>query len=299
MEIMKLSDKTEKKLHHRLFPENAWTIYNNADKILNDTRMFFAPVNIRNGVAYIGDKPFEKPTVGIYLEWWMKYPETSIDRDGNLIWFISGSPLSGANASMSVSPSGMCYKVEETPHLNEIMRSFSTVNHSYDKQKQEIEPYTFEEVLTILRGKEYGNTIKNIQEELNLLSRLYDHREGYDSSRIIKSSQRTTLQRLRKPIMEFFDDYSLVEKGMYKLKEEYEEKLKGLREKYPDEGAEFYIQQSAAIYPYLASLRVLVSMVESFMADTFGRNPNKLDFIDVIRWARREKELEEKRKDRD
>lgn len=79
MDIKKLSDKAEKKLHHRLFPENAWPIFNNADKILNDPRMFFAPVNIRNGVAYIGDRPFEKATLGIYIEWWMKYQETEIE----------------------------------------------------------------------------------------------------------------------------------------------------------------------------------------------------------------------------
>ena len=123
-------------------------------------------------------------------------------------------------------------------------------------RNKRLEPYTFDKVLTILRGKEYGNTIKNIQEKLDLLSRLYDHREGYDSSRIIPSSQRTTLQRLRKPIMEFFKDYYLVEKGMYKLKEEYEQKLKGLREKYTDESDEFYIQKSAAMNPYLTILRV-------------------------------------------
>lgn len=298
MEIKKISDKVDKKLYHRLFPENAWTIYNNAEKILNDPKMFFAPVDIRNGVAYIGDRPFENATVGIYLEWWLNHPESSKDKDGSLIWFISGSPLSGANASMSVNPYGNIRKVKNPPYLTDIMRSFGPLNHSYDRQKQEVEPYTFEEVLTILRGKEYGNAIKNIQEELDLISRLYDHREGYDSSRIIRSSQRTTLQRLRKPIMEFFEDFTLIEKGMYKLKEEYEQKLEGLREKYPEESEEFYIQQSRAMYPYLASLRELVSMVEPFMADTFGRNPNKLDFIDVIRWARREKKLEEKRKDR-
>lgn len=82
MEIKKLSDKAEEKLHHPLFPENAWIIYNNADKIFNKAEVF------------------------------------------------------------------------------------GLLNHSNESQKQEIAPYTFDKVLTILRGKEYGNTIKNIQEEI-------------------------------------------------------------------------------------------------------------------------------------
>lgn len=90
----------------RLFVENAWFLLKNADEILSDSRMFFAQLDINNHLAYTGTNGFQHPTIGIYVEWWLHYKDVSVTPEGNLIWFIAGSPLSGAHTCSSVKPDG-------------------------------------------------------------------------------------------------------------------------------------------------------------------------------------------------
>lgn len=39
--------------------------------------MFLAPVNIDNGLAYIGTSPSRHPTLGVYLKWWHHYRDAA------------------------------------------------------------------------------------------------------------------------------------------------------------------------------------------------------------------------------
>ena len=96
----------EKQYNHHIFFENAWFFLEHAEIILNDSRMFLAPVKVQNGIAYTGTSGFQHPTLGIYLEWWLNFKEAAIDGNGNPIWYISGSPLSGNNCCMAATIEG-------------------------------------------------------------------------------------------------------------------------------------------------------------------------------------------------
>ena len=69
----------------KLFYEHAHLFLANADKILTDSRLFLAPVHIVNGLAYTGTSGFRKPTLGVYIEWWIYHKDASIDAKGRPI----------------------------------------------------------------------------------------------------------------------------------------------------------------------------------------------------------------------
>jgi hypothetical protein len=102
-------DKEKEKIETDMFIKNAWLFYKNREKILNDSRMFLSPVPIRNILAYSGESGFRKPTIGIYIEWWINC-ESSIIQDENakteLVYYIAGSPLTGTNSCSAVNESG-------------------------------------------------------------------------------------------------------------------------------------------------------------------------------------------------
>ncbi|MCH5217878.1 MAG: hypothetical protein J1F07_04930 [Muribaculaceae bacterium] len=150
------SDEAEatRQYNHHLFTENAWFLLDNAERIFSDSRMFLAPVNIVNGLAYMGTSPFRHPTLGVYLEWWLNYREAAVDAKGNLVWYISGSPLSGSNCCSTVNPDGLQLPISQRTRFSDIWRSFCEVNNRYNEAKQRCEAYTLEEVLQILRGLE-------------------------------------------------------------------------------------------------------------------------------------------------
>ena len=145
--------KAKRLYNYSLFAENAWLFFNNAERILNDSRMFFAPVYIENHLAYIGTNGFKNPTLGVYLEWWLNCDKASIDANGNLVWYISGSPLTGCNACSSVTPEGDRVPIELHTSFSNIWRSFMAVNNRYNEAKQRCEAYTLEKVLRILNDE--------------------------------------------------------------------------------------------------------------------------------------------------
>ena len=137
-----------------LFLKNAFLFLEKKELIYSDSRMFLARVPIKNGVAYSGTHGFEWPTLGVYLEWWELCEQAHFtDEDGKerLIWFISGSPLSGANACASVDNEGESKKTPVSPFLP-VWKSFVAVNTRYDEIKPLYEAYTLEEVVRIING---------------------------------------------------------------------------------------------------------------------------------------------------
>lgn len=150
-------EQKEKRLYnYSLFAENAWFFFNNAERILNDSRMFFAPVYIENHLAYFGTNGFKNPTLGVYLEWWLNCGKASIDANGNLVWYISGSPLSGCNACSSVTLAGKQVPIEQHTSFRDIWQSFCEVNNRYNEVKEKCEAYTLEEVLEKLNYEAYN-----------------------------------------------------------------------------------------------------------------------------------------------
>lgn len=151
-EVLKNENEEERRRNHKLFYENAWLLYENAETIMTDSKMFFAPVRIQNHLAYTGVRGFRNPTVGVYVEWWREYEKAAIDANGNLLWYVSGSPLSGCNCCQSVTREGKSDDIAQRTQFKEIWQSFTLVNTRYSEAKQNIEAYTLEEVIAKLKA---------------------------------------------------------------------------------------------------------------------------------------------------
>ena len=137
-----------------LFLEYAHRLIEASDTILADSRMFLAPLPIRNGLAYTGTSGFQNPTLGIYIEWWRNNKCAWIeDKKGisHPIYYIAGSPLSGRNACAYVDSNGEGQSIS-VPHFSIVWRTFAQTNTHYTEAKQCYEAYTLAEVIEILFG---------------------------------------------------------------------------------------------------------------------------------------------------
>ena len=146
----------------KLFLQNAHRLIGEGDKIMADSRMFLAPVPIRNGLAYTGTSGLRNPTLGVYIEWWRNHKcAWAEDKNGALqpIYYIAGSPLSGCNACAYVGDDGDGHSVSVYPFSN-VWRSFMEVNTHYTEAKQLYDAYSLEEVIEQL----FGNSSDNISD---------------------------------------------------------------------------------------------------------------------------------------
>jgi len=140
----------------QFFTDHAFFFLEHAAQILSDSRMFFAPVSVRNGLDYVGPRGFANPTLGIYITWWLNNPsDTQIEIEGKraLVYQLAGSPLSGCNCCRCVSPNGVIHTVEH-PNFHQLYRSFIAINHRYKEQKATAEYDTLEVVYLKLNGPE-------------------------------------------------------------------------------------------------------------------------------------------------
>ena len=132
-----------------LFLDNAFLFLQNKDRIMSDSRMFLRPIPIQNGLAYTGTAGFNHPTLGVYLEWWLSCEKATIlkeDKTEWLVYFISGSPLSGANKCGIVNEKGDIESETLCP-FSLVWRSFTSINKRYDEAKSLYQAYTLEEVV--------------------------------------------------------------------------------------------------------------------------------------------------------
>ena len=144
--------RKQEEIDEKLFYEHAHLFLANADKILSDSRLFLAPVNVENGLAYTGTSGFHKPTLGVYIEWWLHHKDASIDAKGLPIWFISGSPLSGSNACSAVDRKGKTHRAQLNGSFLAVWSSFVKVNNRYNEFKGRYMAYELREVIDILEG---------------------------------------------------------------------------------------------------------------------------------------------------
>ena len=150
---VKLAAKEEAKAQIRLFIENAFFLYEHREHVFSDSRMFLSPVAVQNGLAYTGTSGFTNPTLGVYLEWWVNCEGAlRVDDNGvrSLVYYLAGSPLSGANSCAAVFEDGKSEKVSLRPFC-EYWRSFMHINKRYDNAKSCYEAYTLQQVLDLLK----------------------------------------------------------------------------------------------------------------------------------------------------
>ena len=176
--IAPVSDESMQK--QQLFADNAFYLLAHMDRIMNDSRMFLAPVASRNGLAYTGTSGFKRPTLGVYFEWW----QTSDDamRIGNegcrsLVFTLAGSPLSGMNRCSSVREDGKI-EIVSLSSFNRHCGSFFKINARYTEAKVRYQAYTLQEVLDILHREDNGKldydhviTTRFMQHEIDRLNR--------------------------------------------------------------------------------------------------------------------------------
>ena len=175
-------DDKEDKEQLRLFLDNAFVLLANRERILSDSRMFLCPLPFcRNGLAYTGTSGFQRPTLGIYLEFWMTCEQACLvdDNDGKwLLHHIAGSPLSGSNRCRLVDARGEEKTVQVT-EFKKVWTTFMDINRRYADAKVKYEAYSLRRVLGILeeegakeRVEENTHifflewTVKNLKERL-------------------------------------------------------------------------------------------------------------------------------------
>jgi len=156
----------------KFFTDHAFFFLDHREKILNDSLMFLAPVPIENGIAYFGTSGFKRPTLGVYVEWWMTCIPAIISRyrkNSWLVYYIAGSPLSGRNCCGIVNAKGECLSECLPNPFSAIWRSFVEVNTRYDEAKERYESYSLEEVVKLLEASDEGDSLT--ERELYLLQR--------------------------------------------------------------------------------------------------------------------------------
>lgn len=155
-------EEAKERYYRQLFIENVHLFLDESDKILSDGRLFLAPVYVNNHLAYTGTSGFNNPTIGVYLLWWLHFPEGAFDEKGNPIWYIAGSPLSGANACSAVNNKGESVKAHLKGSFKSVWRPFMGINQGLTQAKQRCEAYTFEEALVQFRGEEYAEYMEKV-----------------------------------------------------------------------------------------------------------------------------------------
>ena len=279
----------------KLFTDNAWFLLNNAERVFSDSRMFLSPVRIQNGLAYSGTSGFWQPTVGVYLEWWLNFEKPAIDKNGNLVWYISGSPLSGSNCCCSVKPDGEVVDISQRTSFMDIYRSFMRVNNRYTEAKQKCEAYTLEETLIRLRGDEYKFQILELKHEMletvlnerisTLERSLQNQKEKH--RKLIMANKRLILDYNASVIAEFYREYSEYDKKVKELETVYIQKRKELKRQFHRGTIEgdYKAMLAEISRNYKTMKREQSERLSQFVKEIFGKNPNNITPTDVIRFA--------------
>lgn len=136
----------------KFFVTNAFRFLQYRDRIMSDSRMFLCPVPIQNGLACTGTSGFQRPTLGVYIEWWLNC-ESAMIFNGigkkKLVYQIAGSPLSGSNHCGIVNENGET-ETESIQTFSSLWPIFMRINNRYDEAKGLYQAYTLEQVVEIL-----------------------------------------------------------------------------------------------------------------------------------------------------
>lgn len=239
----KPADEEERYLQ-KLFTDNAFLILANRERILDDSRMLLTPVPVRNGLAYSG--AFQTATLGVYIEWWMNAPYSVLfdekDDTMSLIWYLSGSPLSGGNLCSMVTEDGKAETVR-VHFFRKLWPKFTDILADYHDAKRLYQAYTLPEVIDILRRETtrefYTESIKEFhyQAKIHLLNaKLKDCEQNYESlkekSGKYEKEWHFALYQLKKEeIVAFHKEYSLRKENLQNRKEELAKENRELKRK--------------------------------------------------------------------
>lgn len=213
-----------------LFWGNAFRFLKYRNKIMSDSRMFLCPVPIQSGIAYTGTSGFCRPTLGVYLEWWLNCESALIcDENGmkKLVYHIAGSPLSGSNSCGVVDENGKTESANIQP-FSTLWSCFMRINSRYDEAKSLYQAYTLKEVVDILEGETLSLIDDMELENIYLRSALYWKAKNLP---IKISHLEDTIGRLKFRLFTAYRDDLKAIMAIYEEKKEKKEK----REKEIDE----------------------------------------------------------------
>lgn len=277
---------------HRLFTENAWLLLKHADQIMSDSRMFLAPVDVQNGIAYTGRSGFQNPTLGIYLEWWLNYPEAAVDANNNLVWYISGSPLSGRNCCSAVSPDGEQLKINQRTRFRDIWSSFMKANNRYTEAKQRCEAYSLEDVICKFRGEDYRNRIIEMKYDTRELVMTWDRdrlQQNYDAlkknfNNMLAINRNEFLRANSDKIKAFYKEYLQRTEALKPIHEEYVKRRTQLKAQLHDGTIEgdYHALLNDAGKEYNRMKHELSMFCNDFMKETFPKNINGIRIAHII-----------------
>ena len=151
-------DKYEE-VRKELFLKNAFYLLAHKERILADSRMFLCPVHTPNGLMYTGTSGFQRPTLGIYIEWWLNCDGAiRTDKDGrrSLVYSLAGSPLSGMNRCGIVNENRKKESVCLSSYIN-YWPLFMKINCRYTEAKCKYQAYDIKQVLDIIDQEDNGN----------------------------------------------------------------------------------------------------------------------------------------------
>lgn len=239
----KSTDEKESNLQ-KLFTDNAFLILANRERIMSDSRMLLTPVSVRNGLAYSG--AFQTATLGVYIEWWLNCPYSVLfdekDDAMSLIWYLSGSPLSGGNLCSMVTEDGKTETVR-VPFFKKLWPKFTDILADYHDAKECYQAYTLPETIDILKRETtrefYTESIKEFhyQAKVKLLNaELRDWEENYESLREkcdkYEKEWHFALYQLKKDeIVAFYKEYCLRKETLQNRQEELAKENQELKRK--------------------------------------------------------------------
>ncbi len=117
-----------------LFISNAHFLWAHKERILRDSRMYLCPLgDMGHNLSITRSSGFENPTLGVYIEWWLAVPGTTLtstEGKQSLVYYIAGSPLSGQNHCSAVAKDGSTHTVSLTP-FGDYWRSFTELNRRH------------------------------------------------------------------------------------------------------------------------------------------------------------------------
>lgn len=157
-----LSDETEalrkevRKTGINYFAYYATTFLAYRDVILRDSRMFLAPVPMPNSLMPTGEEGFERPTLGVYIEFWLHCTLASKqDEEGNwwLVFGFKGSAYSGSNQTFWICEDGRHESVS-IDHFLDMALLFRDTNQRYSDAKKYCRAYSLPEVIDLLDMEE-------------------------------------------------------------------------------------------------------------------------------------------------
>ena len=152
-----LEDEVDEELQ-RLFIDNAFYLLAHRERILQDSRMFLAPIGIQNGSPYTKSLGLDAPTIGVYLEWWSHCLGSMVISDSgrmSLIYELTGSPHSKVTSGRQLYENGETEPIHSYGHV-QYWKSLIEINKHYSEAKEIYQAYTLQELLDILHEEDGG-----------------------------------------------------------------------------------------------------------------------------------------------